>query len=157
MDTKEIEKLLRNLGYPYAALVSNNIIKPSEPKQLYEDDESLEIELNPDLELIFWAETMRLEMIIIKPTGSSRAGKDYHTQKILPAPLNTITNQQDTHDLLGDPMYSKSQLELYGTELYGWDTYQLNTRLHPEALLDIQYNEEKNITNIIISLIDKNV
>jgi len=157
MDTKEIEKLLRNLGYPYAALVSNNIIKACEPKKLYEDEESLEIELCPDLELVFWAETMRLEMIIIKFKDCYRESTIKSTRKVLPTPLDKITNQHDTHILLGPPMFSKSQLELFGTELYGWDTYQLNTNLHPEALLDVQYDEKMNIANLVISLIDKNV
>ncbi|RMV65764.1 hypothetical protein ALP06_200230 [Pseudomonas coronafaciens pv. atropurpurea] len=39
-------------------------------------------------------------------------------------------------------MFTKSQMDLFPTELYGWDVYQLDSSLHPEAILDIQYNED---------------
>lgn len=153
MDTKQIEKLLRNLGYTYDALVSNGIIEKLELQKLYDTEETLEISLAPGVELVFWSETRRLEMIEFRldPNGECAF------RAALPAPLNIISNQTDTRALLGRPLYSLSQMELLATELYGWDTYQLDDKLHPEAFLEVQYDSGMNVSCIMISLMDKNI
>lgn len=154
MDNKQIEKLLRNMGYTYNSLISNEIIENKELQKLYDTDETLEIQLTQGVELVFWAETMQLEMI------EFRFDEDLDKnvfRAALPYPLNIITDQASTHAELGTPLYSLSQFELLSTNLYGLDTYQLDENLHPEALLEIQYGKNMNISCIMISLMDKNV
>lgn len=54
-------------------------------------------------------------------------------------------------------MCSKSLIELQGTGYGGWDTYQLDSKMHPAALLEFQYIEGMAVSKIVISLMDKNV
>jgi hypothetical protein len=150
MDNKIIENLIRRLGSSYKVLVAENLIGQDEPKSHYIDSDTKEIFIDPNIELVFWAENLRFEMIVVK------AGKLNNIKEELPTALNILKNTTDVRRDLGEPMFTKSELELYGTEFYGWDTYQLPISLHPEALLDIQYDKNKKISNIIISLMDKN-
>jgi hypothetical protein len=155
MNLKNIEKLIRNLGYPYEALVSNEIIENLPLVQAYEDDETLELTLLPGLELIFWADTQVLEMIYINLDKMNNGERAY--QGALPAYLEGLSTRKDVHAKLGKPMFSKSLLELQGTGYEGWDTYQLDNKMHPAALLEFQYIEDMEISKLVISLMDKNV
>ena len=155
MNLKNIEKIIRNLGYPYEALVSNEIIDNLPLVQEYEDAETLELTLVPGLELIFWADTEVLEMIYINLDRMNNGIRAY--QGALPKHLVGIETRTEAHSNLGKPMFSKSNIELQGTGYKGWDTYQLDTKMHPAALLEIQYVEDMKISKILISLMDKNV
>lgn len=155
MNLKNIEKLIRNLGYPYEALVSNEIIENLPLVQAYEDDETLELTLLPGLELIFWADTEVLEMIYINLDKMNNGQRAY--QGALPAHLEDLVTCEDVHTALGKPMFSKSLIELQGTGYEGWDTYQLDNKMHPAALLEFQYIEGMAVSKIVISLMDKNV
>lgn len=151
MKNNDFVNLIKHMGHSYEDLVSNKILHGTSLENLYESDETLEVQLSPSIELVFWAETKRFEMIILKYDKSSSQ------RAILPSPLNNIINQSDVQFELGEPLYSKTQIELYQTDIYGWDTYQLDSNLHPEAILDIQYNKDMQIGSILISLMDKNL
>lgn len=156
MNNNDFAKLISKMGSPHHVLVAENLIPATELKHLYEDEDTLELEIAPGIELVFWAETSRLEMIHINYERANVEGK-YDLTALLPAPLNKARNENDVHIALGQPMFSKTERDLLQTELYGWDIYQLDNSLHPEAVLDIQYNKFKNICNIQISLMDKNI
>lgn len=155
MNLKNVEKLIRNLGYPYEALISNEIIDDLPLLQADEEDETLELTLAPGLELIFWADTEVLEMIYINLDKMNNGQRAY--QGALPAPLDNLYTCKDVHVALGKPMFSKSRIELQGTGYEGWDTYQLDTKMHPAAFLEFQYIENLELSKIVISLMDKNV
>lgn len=151
MNNNEFVNLIKHMGHSYEDLVSKKILYGTSLENLYQSDETLEVQLSPDIELVFWTETKRFEMIILKYEKSSSH------RAILPTPLNNVMNQSDAQFELGEPLYSKTQIELYQTDIYGWDTYQLDSNLHPEAILDIQYNKDMQISSILISLMDKNL
>lgn len=156
MNKEEIEIIIKNLGSPYQLLVSKNILNSSELVCLYEDTDTLEFELTKSIELIFWTESLKLEMIIFK-INSALPVLEFKAQSCLPGQLSFLKSQSDVHRELGAPIFFKTPMELYGTEFYGWDTFQLDKNLHPEALIDIQYDKSFLIRNIMISLIDKHV
>jgi hypothetical protein len=123
---------------------------------LYEDGESLEIEPVPGIELIFWPETLRFEVIYITLKDDKNAKLPVFAGE-LPEPFKSITDQKQVHKTFGDPMFSKGAMELRGTGLSGWDTYQLEPNWHPAALVEFQYIRNMQISRILFSLIDRNV
>lgn len=153
MDTKQIEKIIRNLGYTYQALVDNKIITASKPAPLYLESDTLEIEISGGFELVFSNDFLRFEMIHLKCNIKEADGPNSFS--LMPYPLNKIVCKSETRKILGEPMYSASDIELLETDLYGWDTYQLSTNLHPAALLEVQYDSDMNTIYLSISLMDR--
>lgn len=154
MNNNYFANIISNMGSSHSVLVDNGIIPDTELVHLYNDEDTLELEIAPGVELVFWSETRRFEMItLVFNRPSNNVEPDF--KKILPNPLNDVINRLDVHKELGAPMFTKSEMDLFPTELYGWDVYQLDAALHPEAILDIQYNKEMLISNIHISLMDK--
>ena len=151
MNNKDFVNLIKHMGHSYEDLVLRKILYDTTLGKLYESDDTLEVKLSPNIELVFWTETKRFEMIIL------RYEKSASHRAILPSPLNNMINQSDAQFELGEPLYSKTQIELFQTDIYGWDTYQLDSDIHPEAILDIQYDKEMQISTILISLMDKNI
>jgi hypothetical protein len=156
MNNKDLVNLIGKMGNTHKALLSEELIPDVELKHIYEDEDTLEIEIAPGVELVFCAENSCLEMITFCYEKASNP-ENPRFAGILPNPLDKLVTQNDVHIALGEPMFSKNQMELFATDLYGWDVYQLDKRLHTEALLDIQYNNKMLINNIHISLMDKNI
>ena len=156
MNNNYFANLISNMGSSHSALIEKGLIPETELVHLYEDGDTMELEIAPGVELVFYSETQRFEMITLSfKRSSNNVTADFKAS--LPKPLERIENQTEVHKELGAPMFTKSQLDLFPTELYGWDVYQLDSSLHPEGILDIQYNKEMQISNIHISLMNKNV
>ncbi|MEA9979991.1 MULTISPECIES: DUF6392 family protein [unclassified Pseudomonas] len=152
-----MERLIKNLGCTYDALIANKVIDYHPLRDMYEDGESLEIEPVPGIELIFWPETLRFEVIYITL-------KDEQTTNLLPIyggelpePFKSVTDQKEVQKAFGEPMFSKGAIALRGTGLSGWDTYQLDSNLHPAAMVEFQYVKNMKISKLLFSVIDKNV
>lgn len=156
MNSVNMERLIKNLGCSYDALIANNVIDNLPLQTLYEDSESLEIEPVPGIELIFWPETLRFEVIYITLKDEEGANLPVFAGE-LPEPFRSATDQKEVHKTFGNPMFSKGALELLGTGLSGWDTYQLDPNWHPAALVEFQYVKHKQISRLLFSLIDRNV
>ncbi|WP_241779046.1 DUF6392 family protein [Pseudomonas corrugata] len=151
-----MERLIKNLGCSYDALIANQVIDDLPLQDLYEDGESLEIEPVPGIELIFWPETLRFEVIYVTLQDDQYDNVPLFTG-VLPAPFGLMSDQSQVHEALGEPMFSKSAMELQGTDLCGWDTYQLHSHWHPAALVEFQYVKDMQIGKMLFSLIDRNV
>lgn len=156
MNSQQMERLIKNLGCSYDALIANGVIDDLPLQDLYEDGESLEVEPAPGIELIFWPETLRFEGIYVTlKTDQSHEGRAFYGD--LPGNFGSVFNQAQVHERFGEPIISKGILELQGTGLGGWDTYQLEPNLHPAALVDFQYSTNLNVSRIFVSLIDRNI
>lgn len=153
MNSVNMERLIKNLGYSYDALIENKVIDNLPLQSLYEDGDSLEIEPVPGIELVFWPETNRFEVIYITLKDSDLP----EFKGELPEPFKTVTNQDEVRKVFGDPAFSKSALELFGTGLSGWDTYQLDPHWHPAVLVEFQYVKDRRLGTLLFSLIDRNV
>lgn len=154
--TVHMERLIKNLGCTFDALIANKVIDNLPLQDLYEDGESLEIEPAPGIELIFWPETQRFEVIYITLKDDQNSNLPVYLGE-LPAPFNSVRDKKDVHKAFGEPMFSKGAMELLGTGLSGWDTYQLNPSWHPAALVEFQYVKNMQISRLLFSLIDKNI
>lgn len=154
MISENMERLIKNLGCSYDALIANNLIDKLPLKSLYEDDDSLEIEPAPGIELIFWPETLRFEVIYIRLEDEENNGTNVFKGQ-LPEPFASFSVQADVHKSLGTPAFTKNILELQGTGLTGWDTYQVDQKLHPAALVEFQYTKNMRLSNLLFSLIDR--
>ncbi|MGE6473252.1 DUF6392 family protein [Serratia proteamaculans] len=156
MNSENMERLIKNLGCSYDALIASKVIDNLPLQSLYEDGESLEIEPASGIELVFWPETFSFEVIHITLKDDQYPDAPIYSGE-LPEPYASIKNQEQARKILGDPIFTKSPMALQGTGLSGWDTYQLDSKLHPAALLEFQYINHLLVGRIIFSLIDKNV
>ncbi|XXE35861.1 hypothetical protein J3P78_27390 (plasmid) [Pseudomonas sp. R4-79] len=156
MNSVNMERLIKNLGCSYDALIANQVIDNLPLQDLYEDGESLEIEPVPGIELIFWPEALRFEVIYITLKDDQNSNAPVFTGH-LPEPFANLSDQSKVHQALGEPMFSKGAMELQGTDLSGWDTYQLESHWHPAALVEFQYVKQMQTSRMLFSLIDRNV
>jgi len=156
MNSVNMERLIKNLGCSYDALIANKVIDNLPLQDLYEDGDSQEIEPVPGIELIFWPETQRFEVIYIALRNSADSDQPLFSGD-LPDPYGSLSDQEAVRKTLGEPMFSKGALELWGTGLSGWDTYQLNPIWHPAALVEFQYIKNMQISRLQFSVIDRNV
>lgn len=157
MISEEMERLIKHLGCSYVALVANKVIDDDLPLQdLYGDGESLELEPAPGIELIFCPETLRFEGIYVT-LKIDQSEEISGFEGSLPSKFASIETRTQVRKEFGDPIVSKSAMELQGTGLSGWDTYQLEPHLHPAALVDFQYGSNFRLSRIFFSLIDRNI
>lgn len=156
MNSEKMERLIKNLGCSYDALIANNVIDDHPLQDLYGDGESLEVEPAPGIELIFWPETLRFEGIYVT-LKSDTSPENTGFEGRLPAKFGSVQTRPEVRKEFGDPIISKGALELQGTGLSGWDTYQLEAHLHPAALVDFQYGSNFRISRMFFSLIDRNI
>ncbi|WP_248916019.1 DUF6392 family protein [Pseudomonas moorei] len=152
----DMQRLIQSLGCSYPALIANEVIDDLPLMSLYEDSDTLEIEPTPGVELIFWPDTKSFEEMHITRCNDDDPAKTLFTGQ-LPLPFGSLMYQNQVHSLLGEPIFSKSVMELLGTKLYEWDTYQLGTHFHPAATVAFQYGKDMKINAIVFSLMDKHV
>lgn len=151
-----IKRLIQNLSSSYDALIANEVIHSLPLQELYEDSDTLEIEPVPGIELIFWKETQSFEAIYITLGSAQNPGQPVFAGD-LPHPFGEVKEQSQVHNVFGAPMFSKSVMELRGTGLHGWDTYQLDANWHRAATVDFQYVKNMKISTILFSLIDRHI
>lgn len=156
MNPENMERLIKNLGSSYDALIANKIIENLPLQDLYEDGETLEIEPAPGIELVFWPETLRFEVIYITLKDGHNSSIPVYTGE-LPEPFKQVRDQRQVRQIFGKPIFSKGPMQLQGTDLSGWDTYQLEPNWHPAAFVEFQYRNNMQIYKMLFSLIDKNV
>ncbi|MGM7284698.1 DUF6392 family protein [Pseudomonas guariconensis] len=149
-----MERLIKNLGCSYDHLIENNVI-PNHPLQNLYDDDSLEIELVPGIELVFCPETLRFEVLYITLKTSEQEANSYDGE--LPKPFDGLVTQEHVHHALGEPIFSKKTIELQGTGLSGWDTYQLPPEWHHAGLVEFQYIKQMILSRLLFSLIDRSI
>lgn len=156
MNPENMERLIKNLGSSYDALIANKIIDDLPLQDLYGDGETLEVEPVQGVELIFWPETLRFEVIYITLKDGNESSNLLYLGK-LPEPFDKITDQRQVRMLFGKPIFAKGALQLQGTGLSGWDTYQVESNWHPAAFVEFQYGNNMQVCKLLFSLIDKNV
>jgi hypothetical protein len=156
MNPENMERLIKNLGSSYDALIANKIIDDLPLEDLYEDGETLEVEPAQGIELVFWPETLRFEVIYITLRDGDDSSNLVYLGE-LPAPFNQINDQRQVRNIFGKPIFSKGAMQLHGTGLSGWDTYQLEPNWHPAAFVEFQYKHNMQVCKLIFSLIDKNI
>jgi hypothetical protein len=151
MDHNTLNKIIRNLGYTHDSLLQNGIIPASTPSKLYDEGDTLEVELEQGFELVF-SESLRFEtiFIVLDINNSSR----FNHQENLPTPLSLLKSKFEVTNILGKPIHSASKIDLLNSDLFGWDTYQLPEHLHPSSFLDVQYDAQMNVKYLLITLMD---
>lgn len=157
MDSATLERCIHNLGSSYDLLVAIGVIPNLPLQNLYEDNNSLVIEPEAGLELIFCPETKRLEEIQIALGKNMGEDQPVYSGE-MPERYSSMTTQASVHSIFGSPLTSRGRLELPGTQITmgGWDTYQVPASLHEAVFVDFQYSENLRVDRITFALIAKN-
>ncbi|MBJ2293264.1 pyocin immunity family protein [Pseudomonas sp. MF5691] len=155
MDSATIELWIRSLGLYYHSMVKSGAIPKLPLQYLYEGDTSLEIEPVVGIEMSFWPETLRFESLHITLQEDMPGGMPIYTGE-LPAPFTSVMTKGQVHSILGEPLRSRGRLDLPGmiNPMGGWDTYQLDSAIHPGVVVDFQYNETLQVERLSFSVID---
>lgn len=157
MDAMTINRLVRGLGRTYSDLISEGLLREGGLVPLFKvgENEDFIHKPAPGIELWFWAETKKLERIVI--TLSTLIGGDPIYTGELPTPFSRHMNQAGVRALLGEPYLSKGPAKLpppIGVT-GGWDAYRLGKTVHPNAEVAIQFLGDKSASSLVFRLIDK--
>lgn len=156
MDAVTINRLARGLGRTYEELLSEGVIQGI-PVPLCSEgmNEDLILKPAPGIELWFWAESKRLERVVIT-LATLVEGDPLYTDE-LPTPFTHKMDQESVRALLGAPYQSKGPVKLpppIGVT-GGWDAYRLTQTFHPNAEIVVQYLGDKSAAGLAFELIDK--
>ncbi len=156
MNAATIQQWINALGRTYEQLVAAGVVSNSPLIPLFEgsDNEDLIQKPAPGIELWFWADTRRLEQVMI--TLLPTIGQPIYTGS-LPNPFSLEMDQKSVRNALGEPMTSQGPIILPGGrgKRGGSDTYYLSSETHPNAKVTLGYLENLAVNNISFSLIDK--
>ncbi|WP_347168911.1 DUF6392 family protein [Pseudomonas salmasensis] len=155
MDAVTISRLVGGLGFPYRKLVSEGLIQDLLLKRLFDTSDNEELIQNPEpgVKLWFWAETKRLEQVMIVLIQT--VGQPVYVGQ-LPQPFKLDMDQRYVREVLGAPTKSKLSVKLPGGlgVRGGADIYYLDQKAHPNVMVTLSYLENLRVNNISFSLID---
>ncbi|MBX8483537.1 DUF6392 family protein [Pseudomonas cichorii] len=157
MDAVKINLLIQGLGRSYEALLADGVIENSPLKPLFSGDENEDLILKPEpgIELWFWAQTRKLERIVITLSGVAKDEPVYVGE--LPKPFTHTMDQPSIRASLGEPYQTKGPTKLpppIGTT-GGWDAYRLEHATHANAEVVAQYLANKSVCGLAFGLINK--
>lgn len=155
MDVKQFDKLLKNLGENYNALITSGAILPKSLQELYPGRDWVDIQPEDGVELSYWGETERLERIFFTLLESIPGVPIYRGE--LPAPYALIMNQSKVRELFGQPLEIVGPVKLPHPIGWkgGWDSFKLDEVNYPNTKVVFQYTEDLNVEVLNFTLIDK--
>ncbi|MFJ7315447.1 DUF6392 family protein [Pseudomonas sp. NPDC098747] len=157
MKSTNLELLITKLGASHSNLISDGIVSNKPLERLYQDSDSLELEPEPGLELIFYSDTERFEAIQI--TLGNNMGEKLEIYKgELPEGYAIATNQSLVRAIFGTPFQTKGPMEIPGTDITigAIDSYVLNPDLNGTAFVYFQYAPDLRVDRIEFSVFDRN-
>lgn len=157
MDANRIISLIKALGRTHEELVANELIQSEPMEPLFKEGKNEDLIHEPALgiSLWFWAETKRLEQIAITLKAQSRHELVYTGE--LPLPFTKNMDQPSVHAKLGVPDRSMGPAKLpkpIGIT-GGWDAYRLDSSLHHNAEVAIQFMADKSVSGLAFRVIKK--
>jgi hypothetical protein len=119
MEAVTINRLIKGLGRTYEALLADGLVRGAPPVPLFTEGENEDLiqKPAPGIELWFWAETHRLERIVI--TLSALVDGDPVYTGELPNPFTHKMSQASVRTLLGSPI-SQRPREAAATDWRHW-------------------------------------
>ncbi|MBN2977866.1 DUF6392 family protein [Pseudomonas lactucae] len=155
MDAVTISRLVGGLGFSYHKLVSQGLIQNLLLKRLFDASDNEELIQNPEpgVKLWFWAETKRLEQVMIILVQT--VGQPVYSGQ-LPQPFKLDMDQQYVREALGVPTETKPPVKLPGGMggRGGADIYYLDQTAHSNVMVTLSYLENLRVNNISFSLIN---
>jgi|CXWL01.2.fsa_nt_gi hypothetical protein len=151
MDASTIALWIKSLGRPYEALVSEGIIPNLPLQELYCGREWLDIEPEDGVELSFAAVSKNLEALYIVLIQVVEGQSIY--RGALPPPLTLAMSQADVKASFGLPYEHKGPTKLpLNRSTGGWDAYQLESSVHPNAKLIFKYTQSAQVNTLVFTL-----
>ena len=155
MNANQITKLINSLGMAHDHLVKDGTIPDKPLELLFEGDETLGLDLEPGLELVFSPGELRLEEITFYLTdGSITHPAPLYSIDKLPPPYNGTFNQESVVKALGKPLISAEPFTVKGTlyRIGASDRYQVETFLHPNSWVEFHYTRDLEVERIQFSI-----
>lgn len=157
MDAVMINRLVRGLGRTYEELLADGVIQDSPPTPLFSSGENEDLILKPEpgIELWFWAQTKRLERIVVTLAELVKGDPVYCGE--LPTPFVHSMDQTSVRAMLGEPYQSRGPAKLPPPigSTGGWDAYRLGHATHANAEAVAQYLANKSVCGLAFTLVNK--
>lgn len=156
MDASTINRWVKSFGLTYEELVAKGDICNQPMTKLYDDSEWLTLTPESGLELDFWAESKRLEKVLISLIPTEKDDPVYTGQ--LPAPFSLNMDQAGVRAILGEPMESKGPVKLPGGlgMRGGWDAYRLQEKTHQNVRIGFSYTADMKVKTLAFTLLNPN-
>lgn len=154
MDAKTIEYWMKSLGRHYEALVAEGAIPDTPLSELYTGRDLLTLKPGNGLELIFWAQTMRLETLNIVLLTTMEGMTSYEGE--LPTPFLPVMDRSSVRAAFGPPMASKGFTRLpLNTSIGGCDAYLPGPGTALNTKLILTYADTLQVKTLTFTLVDK--
>lgn len=158
MNANQLTKLISSLGMAHDCLVENGTLPDKPLELLFEGEDTLGLDLEPGLELIFGSETTWLEEITIYITdGSITQPMPLFSFKDLPAPYDLASDQVQVQRIFGPPFSSSEPYTVKGTlyRIGASDRYQVDAKLHANSWVDFHYSRTLETERIQFSIMER--
>jgi hypothetical protein len=154
MDAQTITHWVKNLGRHYEILVTEGAIPDAPLSELYTGRDWLTLKPGKGLELLFWAQTKRLETLNIVLLTTMEGMTSYEGE--LPEPFLPVMDQSSVRAAFGPPMASKGFTRLpLNTAIGGWDAYLLDPGMAPNTKLILTYADTMQVKTLTFTLVDR--
>lgn len=154
MDVVMINNLVAGFGRHYEILVAEGAIPDVPLSELYTGRDWLTLKPGKGLELLFWAQTKRLETLNIVLLPTMEGMTSYEGE--LPAPFLSVMDQSSVRAAFGPPMASKGFTRLpLNTAIGGWDAYLLDPGTAPNTKLILTYADTLQVKTLTFTLVDR--
>ncbi|GGJ48262.1 hypothetical protein GCM10009085_47330 [Pseudomonas avellanae] len=149
MDAVTIERWIKNLGRQHSELVLEAVIPDLPLACLFIDDDGLQMEPENAIELHFDPRTMRFEeisFILHEPEPSP-----FETYKgELPWPFTIDMGRRQVWLAMGG-----EPISTYSGSPRGNDTYMLDPKYHPDAIVTFQYTVNHRVERLTFTVGDR--
>lgn len=155
MDASMINRLVSGLGRTYEDLVNDGVIQEIPLRPSFESPQNEDLIQNPEpgVELWFWAETRRLERILLA-LDNVVEGEEAYTGE-LPAPFTHHMDQASVRAVLGEPYEFKGAVKIpLPGGIGGWDAYRIGKAVHPSAKVIAQYSGDMTVNTLAFNVIE---
>jgi hypothetical protein len=138
----DIKRLIGNLGRLHPQLVAEKILPKKRLQKLHGGEECIDIELTAGIELWFSQDKLRF-------------GKVDGYKGQLPSPYEQTLTQDQVRSQFGQPLSSSGPVDIPGFDasVGAFDMYQVDSTLHPTAMVDFQYDDQCRVAAMVFSVL----
>jgi hypothetical protein len=150
----DIKRLISNLGRFHPQMVAEKILPKQRLQKLPGGEECIDIELTAGIELWFSQDKLRFEslLILLREQGM---GKVDGYKGPLPSPYEQALTQDQVRSQFGQPLSSSGPVDIPGFDISvgAFDMYQVDSTLHPTAMVDLQYDDQYRVAAMVFSVL----
>ncbi len=152
MKANEFDEVISLLGATHQELVDKGLPAESPFLEIYPECDDVYLRAEDGISLTFTDEGKVFKQLHISLSPVVETAKEYKGE--LPDIFFRGMNQEDVHDIFGEPVKSQPPLKLplpIG-QTGGWDVYVYDAQVFPGVMLEFQYAADMEVSTIVFFL-----